>query len=71
MTKKFYNKYGEQVFHFVGHSKLKSIDCVALLKLQEESSSLTASISSINVAQINKTTSIESSTSVKIRLMKH
>ena len=45
--------------------KLKLIDCVALLKLQEESAALTENISSSTVSQINKTASTTSATSVK------
>ena len=71
LTHKFYIKDGKQTCHFVGHSKLKPIDCVALFKIQEESAALTASIASSNVAQISKISSTTSSTSVKKRLMKH
>ena len=68
-TNNFYIKYGKQACNFVGHSKSKPIDYVALLKLQEKSAALTASTASINVAQ--KKTSTTSFTSVKRRLMKH
>ena len=53
-THKLYIKYGNQICHFVGHSKLKPIGCVAFFKIQEESADLTASMASITDAQIMK-----------------
>ena len=48
-----YIKDRKQTCHFVGHSKLKPIDYVALFKLQEHSAALTASIAYSTVLQKN------------------
>ena len=61
----FYIKDGKQTCHFVGHSKLKPIDYVALLNLQQHSAALTASIYPSTVAKRKKQSSTKSSTSVK------
>ena len=65
LTHKFYIKYGKQKCHFFGHSKLKPIDYVAFFNIQEHSSALTASISSIKVAQTREIFPTTSSKSVK------
>ena len=64
LTWKWYIKDVKQACHFFVHSKLKHIGYHAFFSIQELSDALTTSIDSINVAQIKKTTSTTSSTSV-------
>ena len=54
LTHKFYTKYRKQTHHFVGHSNLKPIGCVAFFNIQEKSAALTSSISYINVVKRGK-----------------
>ena len=55
----------KQTCHFVGHSKLKTVDYIAFLVLQQHSAALTASIYPSTVAKRKKQSSTKSSTSVK------
>ena len=53
-THKLYIKYEKHTCNFVGHSKLKPVDCVALFNIQDKSDSITAIIASSTDAQRGK-----------------
>ena len=53
-THKLYSKDGKQACHFAVNSELKTIDYVALFKLQEKSAILSGSIASSTFSHKNK-----------------